>query len=108
MHEWYFRSTLDHLVWIVGMATAFFFPNMDAGLARVEALPATQRTALKAAIVVVALMLMRMHYTMVFSVDKYAYNALHPYTSWCVAPVPVSACARRSAVYVLQMSMRGQ
>ena len=29
MHEWFFRSGLDHLVWIFGMFCAFAFPWLD-------------------------------------------------------------------------------
>ena len=82
MHEWFFRSTLDHLVWIIGMATAFFFPNMDNALLKLESLPVKPRSAIKTAILVVCLFVMRRFYVSVFSLDKYGYNALHPYTSW--------------------------
>lgn len=92
MHEWFFRSTLDHLVWIVGMATAFFFPNMDGCLARVESLAVSHRSFIKVSVVALALLLMRIYYTSVFSLDKYAYNALHPYTSWYVLHFASRAC----------------
>jgi hypothetical protein len=37
MHEWRFRSVLDHLVWIAGMAVAFCFPRIDAWLNSLDA-----------------------------------------------------------------------
>lgn len=82
MHEWYFRSTLDHLVWIVGMATAFFFPNMDNCLARVEAMRVRQRSFFKISVIILSLLLMWMFYKSCFVLDKYSYNAIHPYISW--------------------------
>ena len=82
MHEWRFRSTLDHLVWIVGMATAFNFPRLDAALARIESLPKRRQLVIKGCGLAASLIALRGYYTAVFSLDKYAYNALHPYTSW--------------------------
>jgi hypothetical protein len=32
MHEWFFRSGLDHFVWVFGMFCAFAFPWFDAKL----------------------------------------------------------------------------
>ena len=32
MHEWFFRSGLDHLVWVFGMFCAFAFPWLDRQL----------------------------------------------------------------------------
>lgn len=36
MHEWRFRSLLDHLVWIAGMGVAFAFPRFDAWLTALD------------------------------------------------------------------------
>lgn len=36
LHEWHFRSSLDHLVWIFGMGVAYAFPAADRWLNRLD------------------------------------------------------------------------
>lgn len=36
LHEWHFRSSLDHLVWIFGMGVAYTFPPADRWLNRLD------------------------------------------------------------------------
>ena len=43
MHEWFFRSGLDHFVWVFGMFCAFAFPWLDKQLQAMEALDAAKR-----------------------------------------------------------------
>ena len=82
MHEWQFRSHLDHLIWIVGMFTAFFHPNVDAIFVKLDAMPTQKGRAIKGAIVAVCLAIMWVYVDQVFSLPKKQYNALHPYTSF--------------------------
>ena len=56
-HEWFFRSGLDHLVWVFGMLCAFFFPNFDTSLQRLDALNHTRRLLAKSAVVAGSLLL---------------------------------------------------
>lgn len=82
MHEWRFRSKLDHLIWIFGMICAFNHPTWDGLLKRLDALPALTGGAIKAAVVAVCLFVANMYYERVYALPKEAYNALHPYTSF--------------------------
>merc|ERR1712100_191659 len=50
MHEWFFRSGLDHFVWVFGMFCAFAFPWFDAKLMAIESLEASKRTMMKLAV----------------------------------------------------------
>merc|ERR1712216_923507 len=51
LHEWFFRSGLDHLVWIFGMLCAFSFPWFDRQLQMLDELPSPKAIAYKAALV---------------------------------------------------------
>merc|ERR1719183_604707 len=50
LHEWFFRSGLDHLVWIFGMFCAFSFPWLDRKLLSIETLPPPQKAGCKLAL----------------------------------------------------------
>ena len=82
MHEWKFRSTLDHLVWIVGMLTAYNFPRMDSVLKHIETGSAARVYAIKGSVLAACAAIGYYYYISVFSLGKYEYNALHPYTSF--------------------------
>ncbi|KAJ8601697.1 hypothetical protein CTAYLR_003190 [Chrysophaeum taylorii] len=73
-HEWRFRSGLDRYVWVWGMACAAGLPLMervfDASFGG------------KLAVAAVAGIAFGVWVAYVFRNDKYAYNALHPYTSF--------------------------
>jgi hypothetical protein len=86
MHEWHFRSSLDHLVWIFGMFCAYNHPKTDAWLERLDVMPSKKQYFIKWSIVAVTLAIGYVWYTNVFVLDKRGYNALHPYTSW----IPIS------------------
>ena len=82
MHEWFFRSTLDHLVWIIGMVTAYNFPRMDGFLARLEQLEPRRQLAIKAGLVAGTLLVSAFYVKVYYLREKRDYNAVHPYTSW--------------------------
>jgi hypothetical protein len=82
LHEWYFRSHLDHLVWIFGMLCAFCFPWADRQLQRIDELPTTLRFAAKAGVAAAVLLLGSHWYVNTFVLPKREYNKFHPYTSW--------------------------
>ena len=82
LHEWFFRSGLDHLVWVFGMLCAFSFPYADAALNRLEAMPTPQRLLARAAIGLGALGLGTYWFRTYFMLPKRPYNAVHPFTSW--------------------------
>jgi len=82
LHEWFFRSGLDHLVWIVGMLCAFAFPWFDRQLQRIQEMETAKRSGATAALVVAALAVFGWYYLNFFSLPKREYNKVHPFTSW--------------------------
>jgi hypothetical protein len=81
MHEWFFRSGLDHLVWVFGMLCACAFPWLDARLQALEELPAGRRHVRRALLLAATLAASGYWYAQYFSLPKRAYNKVHPYTS---------------------------
>jgi hypothetical protein len=82
LHEWAFRSKLDHFVWIIGMACAYGFPSFDATLRRVESMPVRRQCLVKAGIACLSFATLAAWFAEFGSLDKRSYNAVHPYTSW--------------------------
>jgi len=85
MHEWFFRSGLDHFVWVFGMFCAFAFPWLDRQLAAIESLESGKRSMAKLALLGVTLALGYWWWSSYFALPKRAYNKVHPYTSF--API---------------------
>jgi len=81
-HEWFFRSGLDHLVWVFGMFCAFAFPWLDRQLEAVESMPSAKASMAKLAIFGVALVLGLWWYFSYFALPKRDYNKVHPFTSF--------------------------
>ena len=83
LHEWHFRSGLDRYVWVFGMACAAAYPFAERAFKALEETAASAtRAAGYAGVVAFAAGAGYAWYATVFTRDKYAYNALHPYTSW--------------------------
>jgi hypothetical protein len=87
LHEWFFRSGLDHLVWVFGMLCAFLFPWFDKQLQMLEELPSPKQTMYKAALIGLTLALSVWYTVTFFLLPKREYNKVHPFTSfipiWC-------------------------
>eukprot|EP00758_Cryptobia_borreli_P002113 Tbor_TRINITY_DN2794_c0_g1::TRINITY_DN2794_c0_g1_i1::g.15216::m.15216 len=82
LSEWQFRSYLDHFIWIVGMLSAFFHPNIDSLLQRIDALSNFKQISIKCAVICVTLIIGYLYVVNIFLLPKKEYNKLHPYTSF--------------------------
>lgn len=82
MHEWFFRSGLDHIVWVFGMFCAFAFPWLEKQLFAIESMPTSKRTMAKLALLGATLAVGGWWAYEYFSLKKRDYNKVHPYTSF--------------------------
>ena len=86
LHEWKFRSGLDHYATFFGMICAYNHPNFERFFAYVERESQSQRDrfikiGIRVAFSVILLAILIFWYVHVYSLGKYEYNKLHPYTS---------------------------
>jgi len=85
LHEWRFRSSLDHLVWIFGMVVAYSFPKFDAWVNALDGSVADAKqpqSLVRWSVVGAVLALFFAWVRYVFLLPKFEYNTLHPYTSF--------------------------
>jgi N-acetylneuraminate 9-O-acetyltransferase len=83
LHEWHFRTFLDHYSALFGMVFAMNFPYLIAWFAAVERMPSlAMRVVLKSAVGALWLAASYWWYNEVYLLPKYEFNAAHPYWFW--------------------------
>jgi len=86
LHEWQFRSTLDHYATWIGMVCAYGLPHFERWLLGVEAHPSARHRALaKGCLAGASLLGIGTWVYCYFTMPKFDYNQHHPYVSW--API---------------------
>ena len=78
LHEWHFRTFLDHYSTLFGMIFAMNFPYLQAWFVAVEKLPTTTCVALKSLVAAFWLGLMYWWYHNIYTLPKFEFNAAHP------------------------------
>jgi len=80
LHEWKFRSTLDHYATFTGIICAYLQPRLDQFYTFTEKLPLRQTIIYKSLLVAPCVLLTTWWAYYIYPKPKFEYNAIHPYT----------------------------
>ena len=84
MHEWAFRAGLDHWACFIGILCAYNYPHFESFMKYLEGKTTPRRTEYmtKGVMAGVLIFVLFVWHQNILTLDKYSYNAIHPYTSW--------------------------
>jgi len=82
LHEWHFRSGLDRYIWIYGMMCAYWHPKYESMMKWIDERSLRERVIFQGGIVAASSAVLYAWFVTLYSLDKFAYNKWHPYTSW--------------------------
>eukprot|EP00005_Dracoamoeba_jomungandri_P008528 CAMPEP_0174267136 /NCGR_PEP_ID=MMETSP0439-20130205/32597_1 /TAXON_ID=0 /ORGANISM="Stereomyxa ramosa, Strain Chinc5" /LENGTH=593 /DNA_ID=CAMNT_0015354473 /DNA_START=625 /DNA_END=2403 /DNA_ORIENTATION=+ len=84
LHEFYFRTWLDHYAWVFGMICAYFYPNVEAWVLWLERTRSkTENIAIKGTVLSITLAVFVAWWKYLLAIpNKFEYNSYHPYTSF--------------------------
>eukprot|EP00041_Stephanoeca_diplocostata_P025995 m.693055 g.693055 ORF g.693055 m.693055 type:complete len:581 (-) comp22869_c0_seq1:3701-5443(-) len=82
MHEWTFRTTLDHWCTFIGMLCAWFMPSFKTWMSELEERGGPSQIVQKGGVFVVGFGVVYMWFTRIFLLQKFDYNQHHPYFSF--------------------------
>ena len=86
MHEWAFRAGLDHWACFSGMLCAYNYPYYERFIKHLENDEGRKRSLfIKCGLVASCCTVLVLWYKYAMTLEKYEYNAIHPYTS----PIPI-------------------
>jgi len=109
MHEWWFRTKLDHFAPVWGMFYAMWHPTLEKYLDELERRPGYSGTMIKSGIVGVCSIIFYWWVTSICSLeDRVSYNQLHPYFSFIpiffyILIRNISATARKYYCHILSV-----
>jgi hypothetical protein len=89
LHEWQFRTGLDHYIWVFGMFCAFTHPalsrflhSLDDDVVGSHQFSGRAKKTLRFALGAIAVIPFVVWAFTIFQENKYEYNSIHPYTSF--------------------------
>ncbi|KAH9627384.1 hypothetical protein KSS87_001223 [Heliosperma pusillum] len=71
LHEWHFRSGLDRYIWIIGMIYAYYHPNVEKMMEKLEETEPKRRNTIKTGVVAIAISVSCISLWLVEQLDSY-------------------------------------